>query len=130
MLKFNSQEGSIELNGSVGMIACETLAMMRGIYRTFQNNISQEAADYYKRTISELFKSAFMSDEELQQEMNKDKENILKRLESLKDLLDNLSDKVAKDMNENKDIRSADFDSNEDFEKWFHGFGGEDSSDD
>lgn len=123
MIKFDTKESKIEVNGTVIDIAAESSFIIRQIYKLISEE-NPDAGERFKEMICNSIKDCFLSDEEIR-ERTKAME---KRVETISKLLDVLNDipglaKGAKTENssENKDIRQADFDSEKAFNEWFHG---------
>lgn len=125
MIKYNTNESNVEINGTVIDIAAEATFIIRQIYKLIrEENI--EAAERFKKMICNSIESCFWSDEEIR-ERTKEMEERIEKISKFFDLLkDKMSDpdknEKPEDNSEDKDIRKADFDSEKAFDEWLHGF--------
>lgn len=99
MIILNTETGRLEVEGSSVELAVEVAALVRGIYDGFINGNKEVSAADFKKRIEILLPTAFMPGEE-----------------------------IEKKTEEDKDIRSADFDSEDEFVKWFRGRDNEEDS--
>lgn len=123
MIKYDTNEAKIEINGSIINIAAESTYMIRQIYKLICEE-NKEAGERFKKMMCTSIEDCFLSDEEIEKR-TKEMEAKVKRITKLFDFLKEMSD-IAKDDEseetpENKDIRAADFDSEKAFNEWFHG---------
>lgn len=123
MIKFDTNDSKIEINGTVLDMAAESSFMIRQIYEIIREK-NPNAGERFKELICNGIKDCFLSDEELHErtiEMEKTNERIDKLFDILKEMSGLAKDEKTEETPENKDIRQADFDSEKAFNEWFHG---------
>lgn len=145
MIILNTETGKVEIEGSSMQLAVEVAALINGIYDGFLNDGKEEGANDFKKHIETLFPTAFMSTEEIKKKTEEMKKKTVEEMGNLVDSLKTLQNvmkattkdeleqalhdlearaetiRAKKKAEENKDIRSADFDSEDEFVKWFRG---------
>lgn len=122
MIKFDTNDSKIEINGTVLDMAAESSFMIRQIYKIIREK-NPDAGEGFKELICNGIKDCFLSDEELHErtiEMEKRVENISKLFDILKEMSGISKDEKTEETPENKDIRQTDFDSEKAFNEWFH----------
>lgn len=123
MIKYDTNESKIEVNGTVIDIAAESSFMIRQIYKLIREE-NPDAGERFKEMICNSIKDCFLSDEEIRERtkaMEKRVEMISKLLDVLNDISGLAKGAKTEETPENKDIRQADFDSEKAFNEWFHG---------
>ena len=124
MIKYNSGDketsSMLEIKGTLIELAAEASTFLHSMYMSFLQD-SPIVAEKFKELITETVSRGyiFMDDKQLHEVANSKKEESAKVIDALNGLLDLLK-KAAGNEPESKDIRSADFDSDDDFRKWFH----------
>ncbi len=152
MIILNTETGRVEVEGSSVELAVEVAALVKGIYDGFINGDKEVGAADFKKHIEILLPTAFMPGEEIEKKTEEMKQQAVEKMGDLADALKtlhNLMKATTKDeleqalhdleeraetfrakqkAEEDKDIRSADFDSEDEFVKWFRGRDNEEDS--
>lgn len=102
MIKFNSENGELLISGSVIDLSIESLAFIRSVYRSIGED-NKEAAEVYKDFFDKMIKSAFLSSEEIDRQVE----------EAIEELL-NLMKKELNDKSESNDAL------HDEFERFLH----------
>lgn len=101
----------LNISGNTLDLVKDTIHMINEIYEVIKQR-DEDLAHEYKKDVSNMLYIAFMSEEELNNEAQKKRNEFKRRIEDMLETIQNALD--------NKDIRSADFNSDDEFEKWFH----------
>ena len=122
MINYNSKEGYLEITGTLVELAAETSSFIHQMYESIKQK-DPIVAEHYKDMIKSVFEKdlIFISSDELHEASEIAKENTAKMLDSFDELMKGLRDTINKMDQREKDIRSADFDDNDKFLKFFHG---------
>ena len=152
MIILNTETGRVEVEGSSMQLAVEVAALIKGIYDGFLNDNKEEGGKDFKKHLESLLPTAFMPDEELEKKTEEMKKKTVEEIGNLTEALKTLQNlmkattkdeleqalhdleahaetiKAKKKAEEDKDIRSADFDSEDEFVKWFRGTDNEEDS--
>ena len=119
MIEFISGD-HVKINGSLMELVSDSIHMVSDVYNAIKED-DEKLAEEYKKDITNMLYIAFLSDDEIRDEANKQKDEFKRRINDILDKLNELFEKSEKEEKEkNKDIRSADFDSDDEFAKWFH----------
>lgn len=145
MINLNTVTGKVEIDGSSMELAVEIAALIKGIHDGFLKDGKEEGAEDFKKHIETLLPTAFMPDEEIKKQTEEMRKKTVEEMGNLVDSLKTLQNvmkattkdeleqalhdlearaetiRAKKKTEENKDIRSADFDSEDEFVKWFRG---------
>lgn len=145
MIILNTETGRVEVEGSSIQLAVEVAALIKGIHDGFLNDGKEEGADDFRKHLEILLPTTFMPAEEIKKQTEEMKQKTVEKMGDLADALKTLQNlmkattkdeleqalhdleahaetiKAKKKAEENKDIRSADFDSEDEFVKWFRG---------
>jgi len=120
MIRFDSEKGELLISGSVIDLSVESLAFIRSVYRSISEE-NPEAAEVYKDFFDKMIKSAFLSSEELDRQVEEAKKQAFKRMDSLKELLDELKGKMEH-MNDKSEESDGSADTlHDEFERFLHG---------
>ena len=124
MIKINTEEGGgVEIKGFVPEIISETINAVRAIYTMIKEDDPFGAKMYKDMILKEIY-VAFKTPEEIKELNEKSLNEMRDKLGNLGEMLDFLEKLMhgeEDNKEEEKDIRSADFESDVDFKKWFHG---------
>lgn len=123
MIKINTEEGGgVEIKGFLPEIISETISAVRDIYNMIKEDNPFGAKMYKDMILKEMY-VAFKTPEEIKELNEKSLNKMKDKLGHLGGMLDFLEKLMhdEEDNKEEKDIRSADFESDVDFKKWFHG---------
>lgn len=128
MIKFDTEEiGKLKIGGSPKDLAVEVGALAKTIHDVIGEYSEEMAQDYEMNLFMAIF-AAFENDPEEKKKLIAEHEKqmeMLNKLRSIKKFLDELKSDVeaenAKNESEIKDIRRAEFDSDEEFTNWFRG---------
>lgn len=101
----------LNISGNTIELVTDTIHMISEIYEVIKQK-DEDLAYEYKKDVNHMLYAAFMSKEELNNEAQKQRKEFKRRIEDMLETIQNALD--------NKDIRSADFNSDDEFEKWFH----------
>lgn len=128
MIKYDTTDHRVEIKGSIMQLVPESIFLFHEIYNMIlgdkNNGDSEKMAEYFKNEIINALPYAFISKDELRNENERIEKENEERLEKIKDSLDKLGELIKlleESENETEDIRSADFNSDEEFSKWLHG---------
>ena len=129
MIEFSTKDAEnpvIHYSGKVTFVASEALAMISAIYKMVKED-DPDAAEAFKFCIEKGMDVTFLSQEECKKIVEESEKQVDEMLEKVSKALDTLKQLVnEKEVEkENEDIRSADFDSDDQFTKWFHGMDSE-----
>ena len=98
MIKFDSENGSAAISGTLADLSAETLAFIRMIYLAIKED-NEDSAETFKDILTKHLHTAFMSSEKLKedamnnlQEMKDTKDKLSKLLDMLKDLAEDAGD--------------------------------------
>lgn len=124
MIKFDTSENNnnpaLVIKGDLCDLVGESLAMMRCIYNVIKKD-DEMMAEKYKKLIIANFEACFISKEELDKLTKKAEEELENQFNMILEAFGVLAKKYKGDSKEAvKDIRSADFDSDEAFMNWLH----------
>ena len=143
MIILNTETGKVAVEGSSVMLASEVLALIKGIYEGFVNEGKEEGGKSFKESLEKTLPIAFMPTEEIEEKTKEMREQAIEDMGNVADALKTLQNvmkattkdeleqalrdlearaetiRLKKKAGENKDIRSADFDSEDEFLKWF-----------
>lgn len=127
MIKFDSETGSISIKGTGPELVAGTIQFLHAMYESIKEN-NPNMADIYKHEVENNIPYAWKSTEELKEisaKMIEEKKELVNDLTSLLEKMKEMLASVESDQDESseepKDIRSADFDSDEQFQNWFRG---------
>ena len=125
MIKFDSETGSISIEGSGPELVAGTIQFLHAMYEILKED-NPNMADIYKYEVENNIPYAWKSAEELKEISAKMIEEKKELINDLNDLLEKMKEMLYKSdsdesSEEQKDIRSADFDSDEQFQNWFRG---------
>lgn len=145
MIILNTETGRVEVEGSSVQLAVEVAALIKGIHDGFVNGDKEAGAADFKKHLEILLPTAFLPNEELEKKTEEMRKQTVEKMGDLADALKTLHNlmkattkdeleqalhdleahaetiKAKQKAEENKDIRSADFDSEDEFVKWFRG---------
>ena len=151
MIHLNTETGTVEVEGSSIQLAVEVAALIKGIHDGFLNDGKEEGAKDFKKHVEMLLPTTFMPSDEIVKQAEEMKKQTVEKMGDLADALKTLQNvmkattkdeleqalqdleahaetiRAKKKAEEDKDIRSADFDSEDEFVKWFRGMNEEDS---
>ena len=120
MIKFDSENGKLEITGSIMDISVESLAFLRSVYRSISEE-NEKAAEVYKDFLEKMIKNAFLSSEELDRQAEEAKKQTFKTMESIKGLLDELREKMERADDEFKESKNSGDTLHDEFERFLHG---------
>lgn len=122
MIKINTEEGGgVEIKGFVPEIISETIGAVRAIYTMIKEDDPFGAKMYKDMILKEMY-VAFKTPEEIKELNEKSLNEMKDKLGHFSEMLDFLEKLIHnEENNKEKDIRSADFESDVDFKKWFNG---------
>ena len=120
MIKFDSENGKLEISGSVMDISVESLAFLRSVYRSI-NEENDKAAEVYKDFLEKMIKNAFLSSEELDRQAEEAKKQTFKTMESIKGFLDELREKMERMGDEPDKPKNSGDTLHDEFERFLHG---------
>lgn len=120
MIKFDSENGKLEISGSIMDISVESLAFLRSVYRSI-NEENDKAAEVYKDFLEKMIKNAFLSSEELNKQAEEAKKQTFKTMESIKGLLDELREKMERMDDEPDEPKNSGDTLHDEFERFLHG---------
>lgn len=145
MIILNTETGKVEVEGSSIQLAVEVAALIKGIHDGFLNDGKEEGAADFKKHVESLLPTTFMPNDEIVKQTEEMKKQTVEKMGDLADALKTLQNvmkattkdeleqalqdleahaesiRAKKKAEEDKDIRSADFDSEDEFVKWFRG---------
>ena len=145
MIHLNTETGTVEVEGSSIQLAVEVAALIKGIHDGFLNDGKEEGAKDFKKHVEMLLPTTFMPSDEIVKQAEEMKKQTVEKMGDLADALKTLQNvmkattkdeleqalqdleahaetiRAKKKAEEDKDIRSADFDSVDEFVKWFRG---------
>ena len=145
MIILNTETGRVEVEGSSIQLAVEDAALIKGIHDGFVNEGKEEGAKDFKKHIETLLPATFLPSDEIVKQAEEMKKQTVEKMGDLADALKTLQNvmkattkdeleqalhdleahaetiRAKKKAEEDKDIRSADFDSEDEFVKWFRG---------
>ena len=120
MIKFDSENGKLEITGSIMDLSVESLAFIRSVYRSI-NEENEKAAEVYKDFLEKMIKNAFLSSEELDRQAEEAKKQTFKTMESIKGLLDELREKMERMNDEPDELKNSGDTLHDEFERFLHG---------
>ena len=129
MIKYDTTDHRVEIQGSIGQLIPESIFLIHEIYNMIledkDNGDSEKMAEIFKKEMLNALPMVFISKDKLKKENERIEKENKERLEKLKDSLNKLGELLnmleEEDEDKNEDIRSADFDSEDEFSKWLHG---------
>lgn len=133
MIKFDSDDpGKLKIAGEPEEIAVEVGALAKTIYDIIKE-YNEEMAMMYEMNLMHAVVCAFETDQEEKKKFIEEHERQMKlihQLGNIRDFLDSLKEGLEKEKEKResniKDIRRSEFDSDEEFTKWFRGTEGKD----
>lgn len=125
MIKFDSETGLISIKGAGPVLVADTIQFLHAMYEVLKED-NPRMAEIYKQEVEKNVPYAWKSAEELKEisaKMVQEKKELINDLNNLLEKMKEMFDKSDPDESseEQKDIRSADFDSDEQFQNWFRG---------
>ena len=120
MIRFDSEKGELLISGSVMDLSVESLAFIRSVYRSIGED-NKEAAEAYKDFFDKMIKSAFLSSEEIDRQVEEAKKQAFKRMDSIKELLDELKGKKERMDDESEESKGSADTLHDEFERFLHG---------
>lgn len=125
MIKFDSETGSISIEGIGPVLVADTIQFLHAMYEILKED-NPRMAEIYKQEVEKNVPYAWKSAEELKELSVKMAQEKKELINDLNDLLEKMKEMLYKSdsdesSEESKDIRSADFDSDEQFQNWFRG---------
>lgn len=145
MIHLNTETGTVEIEGSSIQLAVEVAALIKGIHDGFLNDGKEEGAADFKKHVESLLPTTFMPNDEIKKQTEEMRKQTVEKMGDLADAIKTLQNvmkattkdeleqalqdlethaetiRAKKKAEEDKDIRSADFDSEDEFVKWFRG---------
>lgn len=121
MIKFDSENCELSMEGTCPEILSEVLGLVHVVYKLLKEK-NVITAEVFKRMFLKQAECAFLEADDLMEkikekanETDEARNNTINKLEELLNLLKEMEHEKQ------KDIRTADFTSDEDFRKWFRG---------
>lgn len=121
MIKFDSENCELSMEGTCPEILSEVLGLVHIVYKLLKEK-NVITAEVFKRMFLKQAECAFLEADDLMEkikekanETDEARNNTINKLEELLNLLKEMEHEKQ------KDIRTADFTSDEDFRKWFRG---------
>lgn len=124
MIKYDTTDHRVEIQGSIGQLIPESIFLIYEIYNMILEDDADNAsnaAEFYKKEMLNALPMVFISKDKLKKENERIEKENKERLEKLKDSLNKLGELLNILEEKDEDIRSADFDSEDEFSKWLHG---------
>ena len=121
MIKFDSENCDLSMEGTCPEILSEVLGLVHIVYKLLKEK-NPITGEIFKRMFLKQAECAFLEADELVEkikekadENDKNRDETINKLEELLDFLKEMEHEKE------KDIRTADFTSDEEFRKWFRG---------